>query len=109
MIYHDFTHRDGLDLFGITAVTTQLARKVDGRGCTANRSVLIGQAWCDPIRNGEPIPHIILAFPADIHHGIMTPDEADRVAKALTWEARLLRRLCEKHPGTYCYQTMRDE
>lgn len=72
------THRDGLTLSHHNRIRTSTAHKPDGRGCTKNSQTYVGETEI-----GQYGWYVVLAFPADIHHGVMTPDEADAVAEAL--------------------------
>ena len=76
-----FHHRDGLTLHNALEEQTEPSRKCDGRGMTTGVSIVVGEAVCDPHLIGENDWYVVVAFPWDVHHAVMTPEQAIRNAK----------------------------
>jgi hypothetical protein len=84
MNWRDYWHRDGLTLHNALVEPIEPSRKVDGRGMTTGGSIMLGEAERDPYLSGENDWYAVIAFPSDVHHAVMTPEQALCIAKILT-------------------------
>jgi len=82
--FERFDHFDNISLDDCVRVNTTMAVKRDGRGSTFGQCILVGWTFrqCHVVCNGMLVkdmsvtkPCIVVAMPADIHHGILTMDQ----------------------------------
>ena len=96
-------HRDGLELGLWWRMETELAYKFDRRGRLSTRGVLVSSDCRDPEgRDWRPADqHVVLAFPLDIHHAVMTPEQAIALGNELRRHGRQLLELRkQRQPAT---------
>ena len=95
--HEPWDHRDGVKLSAVFVLRTETAawRTSDARGRWGCHDIYVAETELDGSITSVAHPgwHVVIAIPADIHHSIMTEDEADKFAEMVKRSAARVRDL----------------